>query len=582
MEANITKTHLNQLIPPINNNNVTTTINNSSNDEPPSPNIFARDMEWLLESRTLEVIDYLLAADALWLNYLIEHLQIYLIEHRKDWIKNNFTIIYQLIHSNPTTFKKLQNYSYQELYNSPQLIFDSPKFVTLDERLILLLLNDDNLVIDQLKLWKKLLEWGIHQNNNINHDAVGVISNNVNDKLKLDLSKDDFLALKKRLENLIPLIKFNKIRYEDFQNNVMPYKFLFQLEIYNDIENYYYHILKDVSSINSYEDDLSLNRSKLLHHSKLSLSKRNKKSLSITTNGTNIKPSSSNSSSLEISPNLLSSSSASSSSNKSLPIIRTNQNNNQNNNQSNNQNNNQNNAKTFTTLFNNSIQRFTKSDNVKLKSSKARIYQSAISISPPISVSSTVNFHNMKLISTSNTLDQSHPLSPSSIPYSPQSQQLSFNDSSSRPNPPQLPPFFSIDTISDWIDHRDLTTSHGFSDKKFHRRCDEVGPTVTFIKLKGVDGLIGGYNPLNWKSNRLRNFENCPDSFIFSLPSIIINNNDNSGGGGAVGDLFAGVMVVVAEVLVLVEVEELEFDSLRYTIYQRISCGDKRRDNELW
>nr|CAG8540258.1 9743_t:CDS:2 [Entrophospora candida] len=507
MEANITKTHLNQLIPPINNNNVTTTINNSSNDEPPSPNIFARDMEWLLESRTLEVIDYLLAADALWLNYLIEHLQIYLIEHRKDWIKNNFTIIYQLIHSNPTTFKKLQNYSYQELYNSPQLIFDSPKFVTLDERLILLLLNDDNLVIDQLKLWKKLLEWGIHQNNNINHDAVGVISNNVNDKLKLDLSKDDFLALKKRLENLIPLIKFNKIRYEDFQNNVMPYKFLFQLEIYNDIENYYYHILKDVSSINSYEDDLSLNRSKLLHHSKLSLSKRNKKSLSITTNGTNIKPSSSN---------------TSSSSNKSLPIIRTNQNNNQNNNQSNNQNNNQNNAKTFTTLFNNSIQRFTKSDNVKLKSSKARIYQSAISISPPISVSSTVNFHNMKLISTSNTLDQSHPLSPSSIPYSPQSQQLSFNDSSSRPNPPQLPPFFSIDT----------TTSHGFSDKKFHRRCDEVGPTVTFIKLKGVDGLIGGYNPLNWKSNRLRNFENCPDSFIFSrvtLAKYAINNHISNG-----------------------------------------------------
>ncbi|CAG8588327.1 5503_t:CDS:1 [Dentiscutata heterogama] len=59
---------------------------------------------------------------------------------------------------------------------------------------------------------------------------------------------------------------------------------------------------------------------------------------------------------------------------------------------------------------------------------------------------------------------------------------------------------------------------HGFSDKVFHKRCDNKGPTITVIKLKDVnDMVIGGYNPVKWQSPLMRKFEKCHHSFVFSL-----------------------------------------------------------------
>uniref|UniRef100_U9UMF4 TLDc domain-containing protein n=1 Tax=Rhizophagus irregularis (strain DAOM 181602 / DAOM 197198 / MUCL 43194) TaxID=747089 RepID=U9UMF4_RHIID len=59
----------------------------------------------------------------------------------------------------------------------------------------------------------------------------------------------------------------------------------------------------------------------------------------------------------------------------------------------------------------------------------------------------------------------------------------------------------------------------GFTPKKFHELCDDIPHTVTFIKVKGKDEILGGYNPIIWKS-----FGGCGktmDSFIFSF------KNDN-------------------------------------------------------
>ncbi|CAG8723678.1 17721_t:CDS:2 [Racocetra fulgida] len=35
----------------------------------------------------------------------------------------------------------------------------------------------------------------------------------------------------------------------------------------------------------------------------------------------------------------------------------------------------------------------------------------------------------------------------------------------------------------------------GFTPKIFHKACDNQGPTITVIKIKGLDQVIGGYNP---------------------------------------------------------------------------------------
>lgn len=47
------------------------------------------------------------------------------------------------------------------------------------------------------------------------------------------------------------------------------------------------------------------------------------------------------------------------------------------------------------------------------------------------------------------------------------------------------------------------------------------------IKLEGVEGVIGGYNPLNWQSPWIRKFEECHHSFIFSVCIDSSNRNDD-------------------------------------------------------
>ncbi|CAG8586186.1 2152_t:CDS:1 [Acaulospora colombiana] len=111
--------------------------------------------------------------------------------------------------------------------------------------------------------------------------------------------------------------------------------------------------------------------------------------------------------------------------------------------------------------------------------------------------------------------------------------------------------------MSGWIDGRDLSSPedvsysvtsvpykfkllyrgsrHGFNDKMFHKRCDNKGPTITVIKLEGLEGVvIGGYNPLNWQSPWIRKFEECHHSFVFSICADSLKKNhpkDNSSSG---------------------------------------------------
>ncbi|POG60563.1 hypothetical protein GLOIN_2v1884232 [Rhizophagus irregularis DAOM 181602=DAOM 197198] len=94
--------------------------------------------------------------------------------------------------------------------------------------------------------------------------------------------------------------------------------------------------------------------------------------------------------------------------------------------------------------------------------------------------------------------------------------------------------------ISRWIDKKDIESkyaytrelylpykfklllrgsSDGFTPKKFHELCDNIPYTVTFIKIKGTEEIIGGYNPLIWKSHHNAEYGKTKDSFIFSFKS---------------------------------------------------------------
>jgi hypothetical protein len=97
-----------------------------------------------------------------------------------------------------------------------------------------------------------------------------------------------------------------------------------------------------------------------------------------------------------------------------------------------------------------------------------------------------------------------------------------------------------VSLISRWIDKIDIKSKHaytrelyltyefklllrgsrdGFTPKKFHELCDNIPRTVTFIKIKGTEEIIGGYNPLVWKSRIKGEFSKTKESFVFSFKS---------------------------------------------------------------
>uniref|UniRef100_U9UMP4 TLDc domain-containing protein n=1 Tax=Rhizophagus irregularis (strain DAOM 181602 / DAOM 197198 / MUCL 43194) TaxID=747089 RepID=U9UMP4_RHIID len=57
----------------------------------------------------------------------------------------------------------------------------------------------------------------------------------------------------------------------------------------------------------------------------------------------------------------------------------------------------------------------------------------------------------------------------------------------------------------------------GFTPTKFHELCDNKSNTITFIKVKGTDEILGGYNPLTWTPSG--SYHQTMHSFIFSFKS---------------------------------------------------------------
>ncbi|GBC06585.1 hypothetical protein RclHR1_06940002 [Rhizophagus clarus] len=95
-----------------------------------------------------------------------------------------------------------------------------------------------------------------------------------------------------------------------------------------------------------------------------------------------------------------------------------------------------------------------------------------------------------------------------------------------------------VKTISKWIKRLEITDelatsiefkllfrgSHdGFYPAKFHEICDNQSHTVIIVKVEGNNEILGGYNPIAWKSDNI--YGTIEDSFIFSFNNI--NRNEN-------------------------------------------------------
>ncbi|RGB23578.1 hypothetical protein C1646_677009 [Rhizophagus diaphanus] len=173
-----------------------------------------------------DILGLLVASDELLLEELFEYVQDYLIEKLNSWIYENVDLI---LHSvfNLENCKKLRDYCLAFICKDPLPFMSSEIFPLIKKEILFCLLQRDDLSIEEIIVWDYLIKWGIEQ-------TPGLESN------KAKWNEENYQALKKTLNQFIPLIQFVKISRADFFDKVRPYKAIISNDIYDEIEEFYY------------------------------------------------------------------------------------------------------------------------------------------------------------------------------------------------------------------------------------------------------------------------------------------------------------------------------------------------------
>ncbi|EXX73348.1 hypothetical protein RirG_061100 [Rhizophagus irregularis DAOM 197198w] len=172
-----------------------------------------------------DIIKILVAANELNLQELIPYLESFLIENKKDWMEQNFDLIYKSSFENDS-FSKLQKYCTDLISKEPIKIFNSLNFFSIPEKLLITIIQNENLQLSEIQVWERVIEWGLAQN-------LDLPSNPTN------FSKDDFNTLKNTLQQCIPFIKFYNLTSREFLKKVLPYKKILPKLLYKDLLNYF-------------------------------------------------------------------------------------------------------------------------------------------------------------------------------------------------------------------------------------------------------------------------------------------------------------------------------------------------------
>ncbi|GBC06501.1 hypothetical protein RclHR1_06890005 [Rhizophagus clarus] len=164
-----------------------------------------------------DIIKILVTASEFGLQELVTHLQTFLIKNKKNWMKQNFNLIYQTSFENDS-FLKLQNFCKEMMSKEPEKIFNSIDFNSISEKCLISLIQHENSQKNTIQVWEHILKWGIAQNPELPSDP-------------LNYSKDDFNSLKDTLQQCIPYIKFYNLTSKEFVEKVYPYKKIIPKEL---------------------------------------------------------------------------------------------------------------------------------------------------------------------------------------------------------------------------------------------------------------------------------------------------------------------------------------------------------------
>ena len=172
-----------------------------------------------------DIIKILLAANKLNIHELIPYLESFLIENKKNWMEQHFELMYQTSFKN-NSFSKLQKYCTDIISKETNKIFNSSNFSLIPEKLLITLIQNDNLQMDEIQVWEHVIKWGLAQNPELPSDPTS-------------FSKDDFNTLKNTLQQCIPFIRFRNLTSKEFSKKVLPFKRALPKELYKDLLDYF-------------------------------------------------------------------------------------------------------------------------------------------------------------------------------------------------------------------------------------------------------------------------------------------------------------------------------------------------------
>uniref|UniRef100_U9SVS1 BTB domain-containing protein n=1 Tax=Rhizophagus irregularis (strain DAOM 181602 / DAOM 197198 / MUCL 43194) TaxID=747089 RepID=U9SVS1_RHIID len=197
------------------------------------PEIFQIILRYIYSGRislgeydTLDIIKILVAGSELGLQELITYLQSFLIKTKANWMEQNFNLIYQTSFENDS-FLELQQFCTNLITKKPNKIFKSPSFSSTPEKLLVSLIQSDNLQMNEIQVWEHVLKWGLAQSPELPSDPT-------------NFSKEDFKTLKNNMRQCIPLIRFHNLSSEEFSNKVLPYRKILPKDLlYEDLLKYF-------------------------------------------------------------------------------------------------------------------------------------------------------------------------------------------------------------------------------------------------------------------------------------------------------------------------------------------------------
>ncbi|GES76330.1 BTB/POZ protein [Rhizophagus clarus] len=124
------------------------------------------------------------------------------------------------------SFSDLQKFCTELITKQPEKIFNSPDFISISEKCLISIIENNDVHMSMVQIWDHVLKWGIAQNPELSSDPSSY-------------SNEDFNALSNTLQKCISFIKFTDFTPKEFLHKVYSYKKIIPEEMYEDLIKYF-------------------------------------------------------------------------------------------------------------------------------------------------------------------------------------------------------------------------------------------------------------------------------------------------------------------------------------------------------